>query len=51
MAGVPSERPVHLFAADPDGRAVLLEAPPDGTLRLPQLGPIGDWGLVLFEKD
>lgn len=43
MSGVPSERPVHLLAADPEGRAVLLEASPDGTLRLPQLGPIGEF--------
>ena len=43
MADVPPERPVHLLAGDTRQRAVLVEPAPDGTIRLPLLGLIGDF--------
>ena len=42
MADVPPERPVHLLAGDARQQAVLVELAPDGTIRLPLLGLIGD---------
>jgi len=42
VADVPPERPAHLLAGDAGRRAVLVESAPDGTVRLPLLGLIGD---------
>ena len=42
MADVPPQRPVHLLAADPTHGSVLVEVAPDGVIRVPQVGLIGD---------
>jgi len=42
VAGVPPERPVHLLAADARHHAVLVEGAPEGAIRLPLIGSLGD---------